>query len=159
VAHKSVDELRTITHVSYLELLATKLHRTFTDNAYLVRLGRKSVAKLQRITHVWHWSYVWATKLRRTFTDNVYLVLLGSKSIAKLRPTSHVSYRWSCGQQTFAALSPVIKPTKAACRSGLTQTAKYNSFSAEQKPNVPIPSVTTLRSFLEPPEVKGHVHI
>jgi len=48
--------------------------------------------------------------------------------------------------------------------TGLTQTAKYNSFSAEQKVNVLIPSVTSLTllptaSFLEFSEVKGHVHI
>ena len=48
--------------------------------------------------------------------------------------------------------------------TGLTQTAKYNSFSAEQKLNVLISSVTSLTllptgSFLEFPEVKGHVHI
>jgi len=48
--------------------------------------------------------------------------------------------------------------------TGLTQTAKYNLFSAEQKLNVLISSVTSLTllptgSFLEFPEVKGHVHI
>jgi len=48
--------------------------------------------------------------------------------------------------------------------TGLTRTAKYNSFSAEQKLNVLISSVTSLTllptgSFLEFPEVKGHVHI
>jgi len=47
---------------------------------------------------------------------------------------------------------------------GLTQTAKYNSFSAEQKLNVLISSVTSLTllptaSFLEFLEVKGHMHI
>jgi len=48
--------------------------------------------------------------------------------------------------------------------TGLTQTAKYNSFSAKQKLNILIPSVTLLTllptsSSLEFPEVKGHVHI
>jgi len=48
--------------------------------------------------------------------------------------------------------------------TGLNQTAKYNSFSAEQKVNILIPSVTLLTllptaSFLEFPEVKGHMHI
>ena len=45
-----------------------------------------------------------------------------------------------------------------------TQTAKYNSFSAEQKLKLLISSVTSLtllpmESFLEFLEVKGHVHI
>jgi len=38
----------------------------------------------------------------------------------------------------------------------LTQTAKYNSFSAEQKLNVLIPLLTLLPTA---PEVNGHVHI
>jgi len=47
--------------------------------------------------------------------------------------------------------------------TGLTQTAKYTSFSVEQKLKVLISSVTLLTllptaSFLEFPEVKGHVH-
>ena len=48
--------------------------------------------------------------------------------------------------------------------TGLTQTAKYNSFRTEQKLNFLIFSVTSLTllptvSFLEFLEVKGHVHI
>jgi len=48
--------------------------------------------------------------------------------------------------------------------TGLTQTAKYNSFSAEQKLNFLVSSVTLLTllsvaSFLEFLEVKGHMHI
>jgi len=48
--------------------------------------------------------------------------------------------------------------------TGLTQSVKYNSFSAEQKLNFLISSVTSLTllptaSFLEFLEVKGHVHI
>ena len=48
--------------------------------------------------------------------------------------------------------------------TGLTQTAKYNLFSAEQKLTFLISSVTSLTllhtvSFLEFLEVKGHVHI
>ena len=51
-----------------------------------------------------------------------------------------------------------------ALTSGLTQTAKYTSLSAEQKLNILIPSVTSLTllptaSFLEFLEVKSHVHI
>ena len=50
--------------------------------------------------------------------------------------------------------------------AGLTQTAKYTSFSAQliQNIHVLIPSVTSLTliptaSFLEYLEVKGHTHI
>jgi len=48
--------------------------------------------------------------------------------------------------------------------TALTQTAKYPSFSAEQKLNILIPSVTSLTllptaSILEFPEVKGHVYV
>ena len=44
--------------------------------------------------------------------------------------------------------------------TGLTQTAKYISFSAEQKLNILIHSVTLLPSvFLEFLEIKGHVNI
>jgi len=48
--------------------------------------------------------------------------------------------------------------------TGLTQTAKFTLFSAEQKLNILIHSVTLLSllptiSFLEFLEVKGHLHI
>jgi len=51
-----------------------------------------------------------------------------------------------------------------ALTSGLTQTTKYTSFSAEQKLNVLIPSVTLLTllstaSFLEFLEVKSRAYL
>jgi len=35
-----------------LGVMAAKLHRTFTGNAYFLLWGRKSVAKLHLVTHV-----------------------------------------------------------------------------------------------------------
>ena len=105
MAHKSAAELRTVTHVSYLELLATKLHRTFTDNAYPVSLGRKSVAELQRITHVSHWSYG-----PQNFAALLPITYIWYFWAAKASPNfgrQRMFHSWSYGPQNFAAHSPI----------------------------------------------------